>query len=66
VPRWTGPPGWCHRGRRAPVIRVLLVDDQHLIRAGLRMLCETQPDIEVVGEADDGRDAIAPGHPAGA
>jgi DNA-binding NarL/FixJ family response regulator len=41
------------------VIRVLLVDDQHLIRAGLRMLCEAQPDIEVTGEADNGRDAIA-------
>jgi DNA-binding NarL/FixJ family response regulator len=40
------------------VIRVLLVDDQHLIRAGLRMLCDAQPDIEVVGEADNGRDAI--------
>ncbi|MGQ5261093.1 response regulator transcription factor [Micromonospora sp. ZYX-F-536] len=40
------------------MIRVLLVDDQHLIRAGLRMLCDAQPDIEVVGEADNGRDAI--------
>jgi DNA-binding NarL/FixJ family response regulator len=40
------------------VIRVLLVDDQHLIRAGLRMLCDAQPDIEVVGEADNGREAI--------
>jgi DNA-binding NarL/FixJ family response regulator len=41
------------------VIRVLLVDDQHLIRAGLRMLCEGEADIEVVGEADNGRDAVA-------
>jgi DNA-binding NarL/FixJ family response regulator len=40
------------------MIRVLLVDDQHLIRAGLRMLCEAQPDLEVVGEAEHGRDAI--------
>lgn len=40
------------------MIRVLLVDDQHLIRAGLRMLCEAQPDLEVVGEADNGRDAV--------
>ncbi|RAO27705.1 Chemotaxis response regulator protein-glutamate methylesterase of group 1 operon [Micromonospora saelicesensis] len=40
------------------MIRVLLVDDQHLIRAGLRMLCDAQPDIEVVGEADSGREAI--------
>jgi DNA-binding NarL/FixJ family response regulator len=40
------------------VIRVLLVDDQQLIRAGLRMLCDAQPDIEVVGEAGNGRDAV--------
>ncbi|HEY7271400.1 MAG TPA: response regulator transcription factor [Actinoplanes sp.] len=40
------------------MIRVLLVDDQHLIRAGLKMLCEAEPDIEVVGEADNGRDAV--------
>jgi DNA-binding NarL/FixJ family response regulator len=40
------------------MIRVLLVDDQHLIRAGLRMLCDSAPDMEVVGEADNGRDAI--------
>ncbi len=40
------------------MIRVLLVDDQQLIRAGLRMLCDAQPDIEVVGEAGNGRDAI--------
>jgi DNA-binding NarL/FixJ family response regulator len=39
------------------VIRVLLVDDQHLIRAGLRMLCDSAPDLSVVGEADNGRDA---------
>jgi DNA-binding NarL/FixJ family response regulator len=40
------------------VIRVLLVDDQQLIRAGLRMLCDAEPDLEVVGEAGDGRDAV--------
>ncbi|MEV0428568.1 response regulator transcription factor [Micromonospora sp. NPDC050495] len=40
------------------MIRVLLVDDQHLIRAGLRMLCDAQPDLSVVGEADNGRDAV--------
>jgi DNA-binding NarL/FixJ family response regulator len=40
------------------VIRVLLVDDQQLARAGLRMLCESTSDIEVVGEADNGRDAV--------
>jgi DNA-binding NarL/FixJ family response regulator len=40
------------------MIRVLLVDDQHLIRAGLRMLADSADDLQVVGEADNGRDAI--------
>ena len=35
-------------------IRVLLVDDQSLLRLGFRMVLEAQPDIEVVGEAGDG------------
>ncbi len=39
-------------------LRVLLVDDQALIRAGFRMILEAQPDIEVVGEAADGAAAI--------
>ena len=38
-------------------IRVLLADDHALIREGLRSLLEKQPDMEVVGEADDGRRA---------
>ncbi|NUO55348.1 MAG: response regulator transcription factor [Hamadaea sp.] len=40
------------------MIRVLLVDDQQLVRAGLRMLCESDPEMEVVGEAADGGPAI--------
>ena len=40
-------------------IRVLLVDDQSLLRLGFRMALETQPDIEVVGEAGDGAQAVA-------
>ncbi|GAA3438799.1 response regulator transcription factor [Kutzneria kofuensis] len=39
------------------MIRVLVVDDQHLARAGLRMLCGTTDDIEVVGDADNGHAA---------
>jgi DNA-binding NarL/FixJ family response regulator len=39
-------------------IRVLLVDDQVLLRAGFRMILEAQPDIEVVGEAGDGLQAV--------
>jgi DNA-binding NarL/FixJ family response regulator len=35
-------------------IRVLIVDDQELVRTGFRMILEAQPDIDVVGEADDG------------
>jgi DNA-binding NarL/FixJ family response regulator len=40
------------------VIRVLLADDQALVRAGFRSLLDAQDDIEVVGEAADGREAI--------
>jgi DNA-binding NarL/FixJ family response regulator len=38
--------------------RVLLADDQELVRAGFRMILETQADIEVVGEAADGVEAV--------
>jgi DNA-binding NarL/FixJ family response regulator len=40
------------------MIRVFLVDDQALVRAGFRMLIDAQPDMEVVGEAEDGQDAV--------
>jgi DNA-binding NarL/FixJ family response regulator len=39
--------------------RVLLADDQELVRAGFRMILETQADIEVVGDAGDGVEAVA-------
>jgi len=42
-----------------PVIRVLVADDQGLVRAGFRMILEAQLDMEVVGEAADGADAVA-------
>ena len=38
--------------------RVLIVEDDALMRAGLRGILEREPDLEVVGEADDGRDAV--------
>ncbi|WP_280489168.1 response regulator transcription factor [Nocardia carnea] len=40
------------------MIRVLLVDDQTLIRAGLRAVLDHEPGIEVAGEADDGAEAL--------
>lgn len=42
-----------------PAIRVLLADDDVLIRSGLRMLLEASPGIEIVGEAGDGLEAVA-------
>jgi DNA-binding NarL/FixJ family response regulator len=41
----------------APAIRVLIVDDDVLTRVGLRTILDAEPDIEVVAEAADGRDA---------
>jgi DNA-binding NarL/FixJ family response regulator len=40
------------------VIRIVLADDHLLVRAGLRMLIEHEPDLELVGEATDGRAAV--------
>ena len=47
------PPG------TASPIRVLIVDDQALVRAGFRMILEIEPDLVVVGEAADGEGAVA-------
>jgi DNA-binding NarL/FixJ family response regulator len=41
------------------VIRVLVADDQALVRGGFRMILDAQKDIEVVDEAEDGREALA-------
>lgn len=53
-----------HRGAAAigldvVSVRVLVADDQELVRAGLRMILDVQPGIEVVGEAADGAEAVA-------
>jgi DNA-binding NarL/FixJ family response regulator len=40
-------------------IRLLIVDDQVLVRTGFRMILEAEPDLEIVGEAADGEEAIA-------
>jgi DNA-binding NarL/FixJ family response regulator len=40
------------------VIRILLADDQPLVRTGFRMILDAEPDMEVVGEAGDGADAV--------
>src|SRR5438094_5410220 len=40
-------------------VRILLADDHRLVRSGLRRLLETQPDLEVVGEAGDGAETVA-------
>ena len=39
-------------------IRVVLADDQPLVRAGLRMILETEADIEIVGEAATGAEVV--------
>jgi DNA-binding NarL/FixJ family response regulator len=54
---------WKHRWRRlnrvsSKKIRVLLADDHTILRRGVRMLLESQPDMEVVGEARNGREAL--------
>lgn len=39
-------------------VRILLVDDEQLVRAGLRLILEAEDDMEVVGEAGDGREGV--------
>src|SRR6185312_3231658 len=58
------PGGRLRRARAAAarvgaMIKVLLADDQSLVRAGFRMILRAEADIDVVGEAADGREAVA-------
>lgn len=46
------------KGRGLATTRLALVDDNHLVREGLRDMLADEPDIEVVGEAADGREAV--------
>jgi DNA-binding NarL/FixJ family response regulator len=41
-----------------PSVRILLVDDHEMVRAGLRAILAAEPDMDVVGEAADGEDAV--------
>ncbi len=60
---WTAgrSPAWmtCRAAGEPVRIRVLVADDQALVRAGIRMLIETQPDLEVVGEVADAMAAVS-------
>lgn len=40
-------------------IKIVLVDDQEIVRAGLRLLIQSEPDMQVVGEAKDEAEALA-------
>jgi len=40
------------------MIRVLIADDQELVRTGFRVILDAEPDLEVVGEAGDGRETV--------
>ncbi len=44
------------------IIRVLIADDHHVVRQGLRMFLESDPEIEIVGEAHDGAEALKLAH----
>ncbi|MBN2304769.1 MAG: response regulator transcription factor, partial [Anaerolineae bacterium] len=43
-------------------IRVLIIDDHAIVRAGMRMLLQSDPEIEIVGEGETGLDALRLAH----
>ncbi|MCX4422483.1 response regulator [Streptomyces mirabilis] len=54
----SGPSGSSGSSGSARRIRVLIADDQEMVRTGFRLILQTQPDIEVVGEAADGAECV--------
>ena len=52
MPRRNGAPG------RDAMIRIIIADDHHLVRQGIRALLEKQPDLQIIGEAQDGKEAV--------
>jgi DNA-binding NarL/FixJ family response regulator len=46
------------RNRQSKIVRVLLAEDHTIMRKGLRSLLDGEPDVEVVGEAEEGREAV--------
>ncbi|MDR1767585.1 MAG: response regulator transcription factor [Propionibacteriaceae bacterium] len=54
----TSDPAQPHAQRPSTPIRVVLADDQQLVRAGLAMVIDAQPDMAVVGQADNGLNAV--------
>jgi len=58
-PRLDGQCGAAPDGPGPMSIRVIIADDQDIVRTGLRMIIDAQPGIEVIGEAKDGRAAVA-------
>jgi DNA-binding NarL/FixJ family response regulator len=58
-PRLDGRCGAAPDGPGRMSIRVIVADDQDIVRTGLRMIIDAQPGIEVIGEAKDGRAAVA-------
>src|SRR5215472_12927217 len=45
-------------GRREPLLKILIADDHGIVRTGLKLLFERVPDMQVVAEAADGREAV--------
>ena len=56
--RTVAPRATAATGRTAPPIRILLVDDHAVIRQALRMLLAAQPELEVVADVENGREAV--------